>query len=169
LDVNIPPGVDNGVKVRHPGEGEAGAPGAHRGDLYVVIRVKEHSLFHRDGNHLVCQVPVTFSQAALGAEVEVPTLDGPATMPMPRGTQSGDVHRIPSKGMPDVHGGRRGDLLVQVIVETPKNLTKRQEEIYRELAEIDHKHVSPERKSFLDKLKDFFSGQNDEEKSEPPK
>lgn len=169
LDVNIPPGVDNGVKVRHPGEGEAGAPGAPRGDLFVVIRVKEHALFHRDGNHLICQVPVTFSQAALGAEIEVPTLDGPATMPMPRGTQSGDVHRIPGKGMPDVHGGRRGDLLVQVVVETPKNLTKRQEELYRELAEIDQKHVSPERKSFLDKLKDFFSGQRDDEKNDSPK
>ena len=158
LDINIPPGVDTGIKVRHPGEGEAGDPGTPRGDLLVVIRVKDHPLFTRDGNHLICQVPVTFSQAALGAEIEVPALDGPTNMPMPRGAQSGDVHRIPNRGMPDVHGGRRGDLLVQVIVETPRNLTKRQEELLRELAEVEQKNVSPARKSFLDKLKEFFAG-----------
>jgi molecular chaperone DnaJ len=158
LEINIPAGVDTGIKVRHAGEGEAGGPGQPRGDLLVVIRVKDHPLFQRDGNHLICRVPVTFSQAALGAEIEVPAIDGPTQMPLPRGTQSGDVHRIPRRGMPDVHGGPRGDLLVQVVVETPRNLTKRQEELYRELAELDHKHVSPERKTFLEKLKSFFSG-----------
>jgi molecular chaperone DnaJ len=163
LEINIPPGVDTGIKVRHPGEGEAGGQGAPRGDLFVAIRVRDHALFHRDGNHLVCRVPVTISQAALGAEIEVPSLDGATTMPLPRGTQSGDVHRIPGRGMPDVHGGRRGDLLVQVLVETPKTLTKRQEELFREMAEIDKKHVSPERKSFLEKLKEFFSGDTDDE------
>lgn len=158
LEVNIPAGVDSGIKVRHAGEGEAGDLGTPRGDLLVAIRVKDHPLFSRDGNHLICQVPVTFSQAALGAEIDVPALDGPTKMPLPRGAQSGDVHRIPGRGMPDVHGGRRGDLLVQVIVETPRNLTKRQEELLRELAEVEQKNVSPARKGFLDKLKEFFAG-----------
>ncbi|MBX7105677.1 MAG: molecular chaperone DnaJ [Gemmataceae bacterium] len=156
LEINIPPGVDNGIKVRHGGEGEAGAPGQARGDLLVVIRVRDNEMFQRDGNHLICRVPVTISQAALGAEIDVPTLDGPTQMPLPRGTQSGDVHRIPRRGMPDVHGGSRGDLLVQVIIETPRSLTKRQEELYRELAELDQKNVSPERKSFLERIKSFF-------------
>jgi len=159
IDIDIPPGVDTGMKVRHAGEGEAGDPGTPRGDLLVAVRVREHSLFHRDGNHLVCQVPVTFSQAALGAEIEVPSIDGPMAMPLPKGTQSGEVLRVPRRGMPDVHGGRRGDLLVQVIVETPKTLTKRQEELLREMAELECRNVQPARKGFLDKLKDFFSGE----------
>jgi molecular chaperone DnaJ len=157
LDVTIPPGVDTGVRVRAPGEGEPGAPGAPRGDLFVVIHVRPHGLFHREGSHLVCQMPVTFSQAALGAEIEVPTLDGKVKHELPRGIQSGEVMRITGQGMPNIRGGRRGDLLVQVVVETPKNLTKRQEELFRELAELDHKHVSPARKTFRDKLREFFN------------
>jgi molecular chaperone DnaJ len=103
-------------------------------------------------------VPVTISQAALGAEIEVPTLDGPIKHTLKRGVQGGDVARIGGRGVPHLRGGGRvGDLLVQVLVETPRNLTKRQEELFRELAEIDQKHVSPERKSFLDKLKQFFT------------
>jgi molecular chaperone DnaJ len=101
-------------------------------------------------------VPVTISQAALGAEIEVPTLDGPLKQTFPKGLQSGDVLRVNGKGMPNVRGGRKGDLLVQVIVETPRNLTKKQEELLRELAELDHKNVSPARKSFFDKVKEFF-------------
>jgi molecular chaperone DnaJ len=157
LDVMIPPGVDSGVRVRVPGEGEPGDYGAPRGDLFVVVKVREHPLFHREGNHLVCQVPVTFSQAALGAAIDVPTLDGRMAYDLPRGVQSGEVLRIGGQGMPSIRGGRRGDLLVQVLVETPRNLTKRQEELFRELAEIEHKHVSPARKGFLEKLKEFFS------------
>jgi molecular chaperone DnaJ len=157
IDVNIPPGVDTGVRVRVPGEGEPGDPGAARGDLFVVIHVREHALFQREGNHLVCQVPVTVSQAALGAEIDVPTLDGAIKHALPRGIQSGEVLRVPGKGMPSIRGGRKGDLMVQVAVETPRNLTKRQEELFRELAELDHKHVSAARKGFLEKLKEFFA------------
>jgi molecular chaperone DnaJ len=157
IDVNIPPGVDTGIRVRVPGEGEPGDPGAGRGDLFVVIHVREHSLFQRDGNHLICQVPITVSQAALGAEIDVPTLDGAIKHELPRGVQSGEVLRVSGQGMPSIRGGRRGDLLVQVVVETPRNLTKRQEELFRELAEIEKKNVSPERKGFLEKLKEFFS------------
>jgi molecular chaperone DnaJ len=159
LEVTIPPGVDTGMAVTLSGEGEAGDPGGPRGNLYCVIRVREHHLFRRDGQNLICQVPITFSQAALGADIEVPTLDGPVVQPFKRGLQSGDVLRLPGKGMPAVRGGRSGDLLVQVVVETPKHLTKRHEELFRELAELEQKHVSPQRKGFLDKLREFFAGQ----------
>jgi molecular chaperone DnaJ len=162
VEVAVPAGVDNGMRVVVRGEGEAGELGAPRGDLYCVIRVREHSLFRREGPSLICQVPVTISQAALGAEIEVPTLDGPIKHTLKRGTQGGDVVRVAGRGMPIPRSdgrpsGRSGDLLVQVIVETPRNLTKRQEELFRELAEIDQKNVSPERKSFLEKLKEFFT------------
>jgi molecular chaperone DnaJ len=157
LEVHIPPGVDTGNRIRVSGEGEAGDPGAPRGDLYCLVRVREHPFFQRDGVNLVCQVPITFSQAALGAELEVPTLDSKVNYKLKRGVQSGEVLRIAGQGMPSLRGGRPGDLLMQVVVETPRHLTKRHEEIFRELAELDKKHVSPERKSFLDKLKGFFT------------
>ncbi len=157
LDVAVPPGVDNGTRIRLNGEGEAGDPGGPRGDLYVLLRVREHPLFQRDGANLICQVPITFSQAALGGEIEVPTLNGALQHHLKRGIQSGEIVRIPGKGMPSLRGTRHGDLLVAVFVETPRHLTKRQEELFRDLAEIDQKHVSPERKSFLEKLRRFFA------------
>jgi molecular chaperone DnaJ len=158
LELSIPPGVDTGTAVRLGGEGEAGDPGAPRGDLYCLVRCREHSLFKRDGPHLICQVPITFSQAALGADLEIPTLEGTISHPLKQGTQSGEVLRVAGRGMPGLRGGRRGDLLVQVVVDTPHNLTKRQQELFRELAELDHKHVPAQRKSFLNKLREFFSG-----------
>src|SRR5262249_12852941 len=167
LDVAVPAGVDTGTAVRLAGEGEAGDPGAPRGDLYCVIRVREHPLFQRDGPHLVCQVPITFSQAALGGDIDVPTLSGTIRHPLKRGTQSGEVIRIPGQGMPGLRSGRKGDLLVQVSLETPRQLTKRQEELFSELAELEQKHVSPQRKSFLDKLREFFSGEQGEASEEP--
>jgi molecular chaperone DnaJ len=157
LEVNVPAGVDTGNRIRLASEGEAGDPRAPRGDLWCLVRVREHPFFQRDGTHLVCQVPVTFSQAALGADIEVPTLDGTTHHRLKRGVQSGEVVRIPGRGLPSLRGGRLGDLLVQVVVETPRQLTKRQEELYRELAELDQKHVPPQRKSFLDKLRSFFT------------
>ena len=158
LEVAIPPGVDTGTRIRHSGEGEAGDPGGPRGDLYCVLRVREHPFFQRDGVNLICQVPITFSQAALGGAIEVPTLDGAITHALKSGLQSGEVVRIPGQGMPSLRGGRKGDLLVQVVVETPRNLTKRQEELFRELAELEHKHVSAQRKSFFEKLRTLFTG-----------
>jgi molecular chaperone DnaJ len=158
IEVYVRPGVNTGDRMRLSGEGEAGEPGGPRGNLYCLVRLRDHPLFRRDGPNLICQVPVTFSQAALGADLEVPTLDGTITYPLKRGTQNGEVVRIPGKGMPNLRaGGRAGDLLVQILVETPRQLTPRQEELFRELAEIDQKHVSPQRKSFLNKLKDFFT------------
>jgi len=168
IEVAIPAGVDNGTAIRLSGEGEAGDPGAPRGDLYCVVHVREHAFFKRDGTHLICHVPITFSQAALGAEIEVPTLDGPLLHTLKHGTQSGDVLRIAGKGMPSLRGGRKGDLLVQVAIETPRHLTKRQEELIRELAELEKSHVSPQRKGFLDKLREFFAGQEGEPKNNAP-
>ncbi len=158
LPVNIPPGVDNDVSIRLSGEGEAGQPGAPPGDLYCVLRVRKHPLFVRQGQDLHCEVPVTISQAALGRPIEVPTLDGQfVTQTLKRGTQSGDEVRITGKGMPHLRGGRTGDLVVHVRVVTPRRLTKRQEELYHELEEIDGTEIPPERKSFLDRIRDFFS------------
>jgi molecular chaperone DnaJ len=168
LDVDIPAGAFPGLRLMLRGEGEAGEQGAPRGDLICEISVKEHSLFRREGEHLICQVPVTFSQAALGSDIDVPTLDGPLEHNLKAGTQSGDVIRISGRGMPSVRTGRRGDLHVIVLVETPRNLTKRQEEIFRELAEIDQKHVSAQRKSFFEKIRDLFGSaeKKEAEKSE---
>jgi molecular chaperone DnaJ len=158
LSVSIPAGIDDGMTIRLQGEGEAGDPGAPPGDLYCVVRVRPHKLFVRQGLELHCEVPITFSQAALGGSLDVPTLEGKyihATLQ--RGTQSGDEIRVPGKGMPHVRGGRAGELVVHLRVVTPRNLTKRQEELLRELAELDGNHVPPERKSFLDRVKEFFT------------
>jgi molecular chaperone DnaJ len=167
LEITIPPGVDNGMGIPRRGEGEAGDPGAPRGDLVVMIKVREHPMLTRDGDHLVCHVPITFSQAALGGDIEVPTLDGKLTHTLKRGIQAGEMLRIAGKGMPNLRTGRTGDLLVQVHLETPRQLTKRQEELFRELAELEQKHVSPQRKSFLDKLREFFTPPTQPPVSEP--
>jgi molecular chaperone DnaJ len=160
LTVSIPAGADNDTIIRIGGEGEAGQPGAPPGDLYCVIRVRKHPLFTRHGQELHCEVPITFSQAALGGPIEVPTLDGKfSNQTLPRGMQSGDELRIGGKGMPDprVRNGRRGDLVVRLRVVTPRNLSKQQEELLRELGELDGTHVPPERKSFLERVRAFFS------------
>jgi molecular chaperone DnaJ len=165
IEIQIPPGVDTGMRIPIRGEGEAGDPGAPRGDLYCRINIREHAVFTRDGHHLICQVPITISQAVLGGTIDVPTLEGVISQSLKRGTQTGEVLRIAGKGMPDVRGRGQGDLLVQVVVETPRHLTKRQEELFRELAEIDKKNVSPQRKSFFDKLRGLFAS----DKAEPEK
>lgn len=165
IEVAIPAGVDTGNRIRLSGEGEAGEEGAPRGDLYCILRVRPHPLFERDGTDLLCQVPIAFSQAALGGDIEVPTLKGKDMLTIPAGVQSGEVFRLRGKGVPNVRGRGQGDLLVQVILDTPKKLTKRQEELFRELAEIDQKQVSPQRKGFLEKVRDFFASEDEEKKS----
>jgi len=164
--VNIPPGVDNDMSVRLAGEGEAGEPGAPPGDLYCVLRVRKHPLFVRHGQDLHCEVPVTISQAALGRPIEVPALDGQfLTHTLKRGTQSGEEVRISGKGMPHLRGGRSGDLVVHVRMVTPRRLTKRQEELFHELEEIDGTEIPPERKSFLDRIREFFTPDEPADKS----
>jgi len=158
VEVNIPPGVDNDMSIRLNGEGEAGGVGAPPGDLYCVMRVRKHPLFMRDGLDLHFELPITISQAALGGTVEVPNLEGKMlTHMLPRGMQTGDEVRLSGRGMPHVRGGRAGDLVVHLKVVTPRNLTKRQEELLRELGELDQKHGPQERKSWLERVRDFFS------------
>lgn len=157
LSVNVPAGVESGMWVQVRGQGEPGDPGAPRGNLRIQILVRKHPFFERNRNDLVCQVPISFPQAALGAEIEVPTLDGPDRLAVPRGTQSGDILRIKGRGMPDIGGRGRGDELVEVVVETPRHLSPRQEELLRELADLEHESVSPRRKSFFEKLRDYFT------------
>jgi molecular chaperone DnaJ len=156
-EVQIPAGVDDEMRVRITGQGEPSANGGPPGDCYCFISVLPHPLFERDGQHLVCRVPITFSQAALGTTLEVPTLDGRGELEVPAGTQSGAVFKLGGKGMPDPRRRGLGDLLVQVVIEVPRKLSKEEQTLLRELAELEHKHVAPERKSFFAKLKDYFT------------
>ncbi len=133
INLKIPPGVDTGSQLILRGEGDAPNGGGQRGDLYVVVHVKPHETFKRDGNDLICQLDVNFSKAALGGEIEVPTLDGPATITMRPGTQTGTTFRLRKKGLPDLHDNTRGDELVMVQINTPKKLTTRQKELIQEL------------------------------------
>lgn len=161
-EVPIPAGVDTGVRLRLSGEGEPSPDGGPPGDCYLIIHVREHQLFHRDGSHLVLQLPITYSQAALGATIQVPTLDGPDSLAVPAGTQSGEVFRIRRRGMPDPHGGPRGDLLVQTYIDVPKKLNPNQEALLRQLAELERADVTPHRRSFLEKLRDYFAVSEEE-------
>ncbi len=158
IEMEIPRGVDTGVAVRYDGQGHAASSGQPRGDLVCVFKVRPHPLLQRQGPHLVCRVPITFAQAALGGPIEVPTLDGSFTHTIERGTQTGTTLQFRGRGIYDLRARQMGDLLVELAVETPKNLTPRHEELFRELAEIEGKHVSPERKSFFEKLRGFFKG-----------
>jgi molecular chaperone DnaJ len=156
-EVAIPAGIDDQMRVRLPGEGEPSPGGGQRGDCYCFISVKEHSLFQREGQHLIIRVPITYTQAALGAKIEVPTLDGAHELKVPAGTPTGEVFRLRGRGMPSPRGREVGDLLVQVNVEVPKNLSAKQEELLRQLAEHEHVDVSPHRKGFFDKVREYFN------------
>ncbi|MDX1944456.1 MAG: molecular chaperone DnaJ [Pirellulaceae bacterium] len=157
MEVAIPPGIDDGMRVRLTGNGEPSPDGGPPGDAYCFVTVRKHKLFQRDGIHLVLQMPITYSQAALGATIEVPTLAGPHQLTIPGGTQSGEVFRVRGRGMPDVRGGSQGDLHVQTYIEVPKKITKRQEKLLRELAEVEQTEVSPHRKSFLERITEYFA------------
>ncbi len=156
IHVNIPAGVDTGLRLRVSGEGEAGAKGGRPGDLYVDIYVRQDDMFERHGNDLVCGVPISFAQAALGAEIEVPTLNGKVRMKVPAGTQSGKIFRIRAKGMPDLHGYGRGDELVKVAIETPTGLNARQKKLLEGFAKECGENVNPISRSFIEKLKKLF-------------
>lgn len=159
LSVKVPAGVDTGDRIRLAGEGEAGVNGGPAGDLYVVVSVREHKIFQRDGKNLYCEVPISFADAALGGELEVPTLDGRVKLKIPDGTQTGKLFRLRGKGVTPVRGGSPGDLLCRVAVETPVNLTKRQRELIQELRETlqeEGSNQSPRAKSWFDGVKNFF-------------
>ena len=156
LNVEIPPGVHDGQAVVCRGEGEPGEHTTVRGDLHCGVRTKPHPFFKRHGNDLVCEVPISFTQAALGAVVDVPTLDGRGELKVPAGTQYGKVFTLEGKGLPDVRDGRRGREHVQVIIEIPKKLTKRQRELLEEFAADEDVKVMPQSKGFFDTLKEYL-------------
>lgn len=159
LSVKVPPGVDTGDRIRLTGEGEAGPEGGPSGDLYVQMSVRDHAIFERDGKHLFCDVPITFTDAALGGELEVPTLDGRVKLKIPAETQSGKLFRLRGKGVSPVRGGSTGDLLCRVVIETPVDLTKHQKELLQEfqqtMVEGGNKQ-SPKQTSWFEGVKHFF-------------
>lgn len=155
-EVKIPAGVDSQTRLRLSGQGEPSPEGGAPGDCYCFITVRNHPLFQRDGQHLVCEVPISYSQAALGATIEVPTLDGRQDLKIPAGTQTAEIFRLRGQGMPDTRHRGRGDLIVQVHIEVPKKLSAEHERLLRELAELEQANVTPERKSFFSKLKEYF-------------
>ncbi len=157
LEVQIPAGVDDGMQVRLHGEGEAAPPGGQAGDCYCVIRIRPHKIFEREGSHLFIQMPISYTQATLGATVEVPSLEGKEALKIPAGTESGHVFQLRRKGMPDPRNGARGDLLVRTFVEVPKSLNAEEEALLRQLAELEHANVAPHRKSVLENIRDYFS------------
>jgi len=159
LSVKIPAGVDNGDRIRLTGEGEAGEHGGPSGDLYVQVAVRPHSIFERDGTDLFCEVPINIATAAIGGELEVPTLNGRVKLKIPAETQSGKLFRLRGKGVKSVRGGHLGDLMCRVLVETPVNLTKKQKELLEQFnhsLEEDRVHHSPRSSSWLDGVKKFF-------------
>ncbi len=156
IKIRIPAGVDSGSRLRSSGNGEAGLRGGPPGDLYVVLHVQPHDIFERDGDDLVCEVPISFVQAALGAEIEVPTLTGKAQIRIPAGTQSGTIFRLKGKGVKNVQGYGQGDLHVRVVVEVPADLNSAQRQKLQEFAELCDENVNPISKSFFEKAKSFF-------------
>ncbi len=159
LQVSVPAGVEDGTRIRVAGEGEAGGPGAPAGDLYVHVAIKPHPIFQRDAATVFCRVPLRFTQAALGDDVEVPTIDGSMTrVKIPAGTQTGDQFRLRGKGFSVLRSAQRGDMLIQVQVETPQNLTRKQRELLEEFEAESKGKGSPEHEGFFAKAKEFFQG-----------
>jgi molecular chaperone DnaJ len=156
LQLRIPAGVDDGARVRLQGEGEAGERGGQAGDLYVVIHVRPHPIFTRDDQNVLLDLPISFTQAALGAEIDVPTLEGKVKLKIPAGTQTARVFRLREKGIPSSNGYRRGDQLVTVRVETPARLTREQRELLERFAAVSGEEQHPQARGFFDKVKELF-------------
>jgi molecular chaperone DnaJ len=157
IKVQIPAGIEDGSRLRVSGQGESGANGAHPGDLYCDIHIKPHSIFKRHDYDIICEFPITFTQAALGCEIEVPTILGKLRkVRIPAGMQTDEIISVKGEGFPHVRGFGVGNLLVHIVVETPTKLTPRQEELLREFAESEHRNVTPKRKSFFQKVKKLF-------------
>jgi molecular chaperone DnaJ len=156
VKVKIPAGVDTGARLKLRGEGDVGIGGGPAGSLYIMIHVREHLLFTRQGADVICEIPIRFTQAALGAEIEVPTLEGKIKMKIPPGTQSGKVFRLRGKGIASLRGSGRGDQLVRVVVETPRQLSPKQRALLEEFARLDGADVHPMSKGFFEKVKELF-------------
>lgn len=159
VNVKVPAGIHDGQAVRVRGEGEPSEGGSARGDLHCLIRVKPHPLLKRGENNLICVFPISFTQAALGAQLDVPTLTGTAALRIKPGTQPGALYPLPGKGLPDLRTGRMGDEIVQIEIEIPKKLNKKQEDLLRQFAALEDRGVMPESKSFFDKVKEYLAGQ----------
>ena len=156
LKINVPPGVDTGTRLRLTGEGEAGGPGASPGDLYVLLRVRDHPVFHREDHDLHCEVPINIAQAALGADIQVPTLEGEEKLEIKAGVQSGSRFRLKGKGVPHVNSHRSGDLVVHIKVAVPPKLTSDQRKHFEALLELLPANHEPSEKGVFEKVKDFF-------------
>jgi molecular chaperone DnaJ len=157
LEVKVPAGVEDGMRMRYASQGEPGFYGGPAGDLYVVLHVKDHDFFQRDGHNLHCSIPISFPQAALGAEIEIPTLDGTHKLKIPEGTQSGTVFRVKGKGVPVLNQHGKGDIMVEVRVDVPKKLNKRQRELLSELSGLTPVDNKPSKGAdFVSKVKEFF-------------
>jgi molecular chaperone DnaJ len=157
LNVKVPPGVEDGTRIRYGGEGDAGRAGGPKGDLYIVLSVRAHEFFDRKGNDLHCVIPISFPQAALGTEIEIPGIDGPVSLKIPEGTQSARELRVRGRGVPYLNEKGRGDLVVKVVVQIPRKLSRTQRELIKGLAEslsVENKPTSP---GLLDKMKDLFN------------
>lgn len=158
VKINVPPGVDSGMRLRMAGYGDAGEGGGPPGDLYVYITVKPHEIFSREGDDVIIELPVTFSEAALGTKKEMPTpIGGSARISIPEGTQNGKSFRVRGEGAPNVHGSGKGDLLVQVVVETPVGLSDKQKKLLSDFQKLEGDHNSPRKRTFFDKVKSLFS------------
>ena len=159
IKVTIPAGIESGMRIPIRGQGEQGEMGGPRGDLYLDVYVESHEFFQRQGEDVHCEVPITFSQSALGGEEAIPSLEEGkrVKVKVPKGTQSGKAIRLSGQGFPHIRGRGRGDMYVHLHVETPRRLTKKQEELFRKLAELEDKHVSPRRKSFFEKLAEYLT------------
>jgi molecular chaperone DnaJ len=160
LSVNIPAGVEDGTRIRLAGEGEAGLRGGTPGDLYIFLSIKPHEFFQRDGADIFCKVPISMTTAALGGQIEVPTLEGTTRVKIPEGTESRNQFRLRGKGMPVLRAKVTGDMYIEVDVETPKNLTRRQRELLEEFERASHKETSPESAGFFSRVKEFFEGKS---------
>mgnify|MGYP000894771681 CR=1 FL=1 len=159
VTVKIPAGVHEGQGIRVGGEGEPGKHGGPRGDLYCYVRMKAHPFLMRDGNDLICTVPISFTQAALGTSIEVPSLDGKKKLKIPPGTQHGNIFRIKGHGLPDLRSQRRSDELVRIQIEIPRNMNAKQAELLQQFKELEDSNVLPETKGFWERLKKHLSGE----------
>jgi len=156
-EIKIPAGVDTGTRLRMQAEGERSPEGGPPGDCYVFISVKPHPLFQRDGQDLICRVPISYPQAALGSEIEIPTLDGRERVTIPSGTQNNDIITLRGRGMPIPRRSHAGDLHIQVYIEVPRKLKAEHRKLLQQLADLEGEHILPERKNFVSKLCDFVS------------
>ena len=157
LNVKVPPGVEDGTRIRYAGEGDAGRSGSPKGDLYIVLSIRAHDFFERNGNDLHCVIPISFPQAALGAEIGIDGIDGPVALKIPEGSQSGRELRVRGRGVPFLNDKGRGDLVVKLVVQIPKKLSRSQRELVTKLAEsldVDNRPTSP---GLLEKMKDLFN------------